>query len=123
MAYVVIAICFGFAGGIVGKIKGSSFLLWFLISGLVPVFGLLAAIAYRFERDELRRQCPQCGRVTKIYDALCTGCGAELELAGIPIRRSPRNPGSAPRRPTPERRSGHFGRPNPGLRLACGARR
>ena len=40
MAYVVIAICFGLAGGIVGKIKGSSFLLWFLISGLVPVFGL-----------------------------------------------------------------------------------
>ena len=33
MAYVVIAICFGLAGGIVGKIKGSSFFLWFLISG------------------------------------------------------------------------------------------
>jgi hypothetical protein len=82
VAYVVIAVCFGFSGGIVGKIKGSSFVLWFLISGLVPVFGLLAAIAYRVERDELRRQCPQCGRVTKIYDALCTGCGAELEWVG-----------------------------------------
>ena len=81
-AYVVIALCFGLAGGIVGKIKGSSFVLWFLISGLVPVFGLLAAIVYRFERDEMRRQCPQCGRVTKIYDALCTGCGAELEWVG-----------------------------------------
>ena len=53
--YVVIAICFGLAGGIVGKIKGSSFWLWFLISAAVPVLGLLAAIAYRFERDELRR--------------------------------------------------------------------
>jgi hypothetical protein len=82
VAYVVIAICFGLAGGFVGKIKGSSFLLWFLISGLVPVFGLLAAIAYRFERDELRRQCPRCGRVTKIYDALCTNCGAELDWVG-----------------------------------------
>ena len=79
MAYVVIAFCFGLAGGFVGKIKGSSFLLWFLISGLVPVFGLLAAIAYRFESDELRRRCPNCGRVTKIYDAICTRCGAELE--------------------------------------------
>ena len=59
MAYVIIAICFGLAGGIVGKIKGSSFLLWFLISGAVPFLGLIAAIAYRFERDELRRQCPQ----------------------------------------------------------------
>ena len=80
MAYVVIAFCFGLAGGIVGKIKGSSFILWFLISGLVPVLGLMAALAYRFERDELRRECPQCGRVTKIYDALCTRCGAELEF-------------------------------------------
>ncbi len=80
MAYVIIATCFGLAGGIIGKIKGSSFLLWFLISGAIPFLGLLAAIAYRFERDELRRQCPGCGHVTKIYDALCTRCGTELEF-------------------------------------------
>jgi hypothetical protein len=80
MAYVIIALCFGLAGGIVGKLKGSSFWLWFLISGIVPFFGLLAAIAYRFERDELRRQCPRCGRVTKIYDTLCTRCGTELDF-------------------------------------------
>ena len=85
MAYLVIAASFGLAGGIVGKLKGSSFLLWFLISGLVPFFGLLAAIAYRFERDELRRRCPRCGRVTKIYDALCTRCGAELDFPDVPI--------------------------------------
>lgn len=80
MAYLVIAVCFGIAGGIVGKLKGSSFLLWFLISGLVPFFGLMAAIAYRFERDELRRECPRCGRVVKIYEALCTSCGHELDF-------------------------------------------
>lgn len=80
MAYVVIAFCFGLAGGIVGRIKGSSFVLWFLISGVVPFVGLMAAILYRFERDELRRQCPRCGRVTKVYDALCTRCGAELDF-------------------------------------------
>jgi hypothetical protein len=80
MAYVIIAVCFGLAGGIVGRIKGSSFILWFLISGAVPFFGLLAAIAYRFERDEFRRACPTCGNVTKIYDALCTRCGTELEF-------------------------------------------
>jgi hypothetical protein len=80
MAYLVIAFCFGLAGGIVGRIKGSSFALWFLISGLVPFFGLMAAIAYRFERDEPRRQCPKCGRVTKVYDALCTRCGEELDF-------------------------------------------
>lgn len=85
MAYVVIAIAFGLAGGIVGKLKGSSFALWFLISAAVPFFGLITAIAYRFERDELRRQCPQCGRVTKIYDAVCTRCGAELDFPDVAI--------------------------------------
>jgi hypothetical protein len=85
MAYVIIAACFGLAGGIVGKAKGSSFWLWFLISGLVPFLGLLAALAYRFERDELRRQCPNCGRVTMAYDALCTRCGTELDFPDVAI--------------------------------------
>jgi hypothetical protein len=82
MGYVVICLGFGFAGGLVGRVKGSSFLLWFLISGVVPIFGLLAAIFYRMESNELRRRCPRCGRVTKIYDALCTRCGTELEWVG-----------------------------------------
>ncbi len=82
MAYVTIALGFGLAGGIVGRVKGSSFLLWFLISGAVPIIGLLAALAYRMESNELRRQCPRCGRVTKIYDAICTRCGTELEWVG-----------------------------------------
>jgi hypothetical protein len=85
MAYVLIAAGFGLAGGYLGKIKGSSFLLWFLISGLIPFLGLVAAILYRFERDELRRQCPNCGNVTKIYDALCTRCGTELEFPEVAI--------------------------------------
>jgi uncharacterized BrkB/YihY/UPF0761 family membrane protein len=80
MAYLVIAFCFGLAGGIVGKIKGSSFMLWFLISAVVPFIGLMAAIAYRYEREEPRRECPKCGRITKAYDALCTRCGEELEF-------------------------------------------
>lgn len=79
MAYIAIAVCFGIAGGIVGRIKGSSFVLWFLISAIVPIFGLLAALAYRFDRDEPRRQCPKCGRITMAHDALCTRCGEELE--------------------------------------------
>jgi hypothetical protein len=79
MAYLVIAFCFGLAGGIVGRVKGGSFALWFVISAVVPFFGLMAAIAYRYERDEPRRQCPKCGRVTKAYDSLCTRCGEELD--------------------------------------------
>ena len=85
MAYVVVAFSFALAGGLVGRIKGSSFLLWFLISGLLPVLGLLAAVLYRSERDELRRQCPGCGRIVKLHDALCTRCGTELEFPDVAI--------------------------------------
>jgi hypothetical protein len=85
MAYVVIALCFGVTGGLVARAKGNSFVLWFLISGLVPFIGLLAAIFYRSERDELRRTCPTCGRVTKIYDALCTRCGTELDFPDVAV--------------------------------------
>jgi peptidoglycan/LPS O-acetylase OafA/YrhL len=80
MPYLIIAFLFGLAGGIVGRYKGSSFLLWFLISACVPFLGLFAAIAYRFESNELRRRCPRCGKVTKIYDAICMRCGTELDF-------------------------------------------
>jgi len=84
-AYLVIALSFALAGGIVGRLKGSSFLLWFAISGLVPFFGLLAAVAYRVESDELRRACPRCGKVVKLYDAKCMRCGEELEFPDVAI--------------------------------------
>lgn len=60
-------------------------MLWFLISGAGPFFGLLAAIFYRFERDELRRECPGCGKVVKAHDTLCTRCGTELDYPGAVI--------------------------------------
>ncbi len=80
MSYLVIVLFFGLAGGFVGRIKGSSFLLWFVISAAVPFVGLLAAVAYRVEADEPRRQCPGCGKVVPLYQALCTRCGTELEV-------------------------------------------
>jgi hypothetical protein len=85
VAYLVIAFSFALAGGLVGKIKGSSFFIWFLISGILPVLGLAAALLYRTERDELRRQCPGCGRIVKLHDAVCTRCGTELEFPDFAI--------------------------------------
>jgi hypothetical protein len=85
MAYVVIVFFFGLAGGIVGKVKGSSFFLWFMIAALVPFVGLLTAVFYRFENQELRRQCPGCGRVVKLHDAVCMRCGTELEFPDVAI--------------------------------------
>jgi hypothetical protein len=82
---IVIMLFFGVAGGIVGRIKGSSFFIWFLISGLVPFLGLLAALFYRWENQELRRQCPGCGKVVKLPDAVCTRCGTELHFPDVAI--------------------------------------
>ncbi len=82
---IVIMVCFGLAGGIIGRIKGSSFFLWFLVAGLVPFIGLLAAICYRFDNQELRRQCPTCGKVVMLHDAVCTRCGTELEFPDVAI--------------------------------------
>jgi len=85
MGLLVIMFFFGLAGGIVGRIKGSSFFMWFMISGLIPFIGLLTAICYRFENQELRRQCPGCGHVVKLYDAVCMRCGEELEFPDVAI--------------------------------------
>jgi len=79
LAYLVIAFSFGLAGGIIGKLKGSSFFIWFLVSACVPFLGLVAAALYRNEYNIPHRKCPTCGRVVPVHDALCTRCGAELE--------------------------------------------
>jgi hypothetical protein len=85
VAYLVVAFSFALAGGLVGKMKGSSFFIWFLISGILPVIGLAAALLYRTERDELRRQCPGCGKIVKLHDAICVRCGTELEFPDFAI--------------------------------------
>ena len=85
MVYLAIAIWFGVCGGIVGRIKGGSFLIWFLISAVVPGLGLIAALLYRWDSRELRRQCPGCGKVVKLHDAICTSCGTELDFPQVAI--------------------------------------
>ena len=79
MAYLIIALSFGLAGALVARAKGNSMFIWFLISAVVPFIGLIAAILYRAEADEPRRQCPGCGKIVAVHDALCTRCGTELE--------------------------------------------
>ena len=78
MAYLIICFFFALAGGIVGRSKGSSFFLWFAISGLIPVLGLVAAVFYRNDREELRRECPNCGRLVKLHDQVCMRCGEDM---------------------------------------------
>jgi hypothetical protein len=88
LGLVIVLFFFGLAGGIVGRIKGSSFTMWFLISACAPFVGLLTAVFYRYENQELRRQCPRCHQVIMLYDAVCMHCGEELEFPDVAIASS-----------------------------------
>jgi hypothetical protein len=79
-AYLLIALTFAIATGMIGRSKGSSFLLWFVIGGVVPLLGLIAVVLFRRERDEPVRQCPSCGKELKLYVQVCPRCGADLYL-------------------------------------------
>jgi ribosomal protein S27AE len=87
--FIVILFFFGLSAGVIGKIKGSSFWLWFLVGFVLPVAGTLAALLYRFERDEARRACPECGTVLPLHDQVCMNCGRDLEWPGDEARVTP----------------------------------
>jgi len=78
--YVLIALLFGVATGFVGRGKGSSFFIWFLIGTVLPFFGLIAAILYRSEHEEPERRCPNCNRILKLHVQVCPRCGTDLYL-------------------------------------------
>jgi hypothetical protein len=83
--YLVLALWFGVATGLIGRVRGSSFFIWFLIGVVVPVFGMLIALLYRRETDEVRRQCPTCGKIVKLHDQMCMRCGTDLEFPEFAI--------------------------------------
>jgi hypothetical protein len=85
VVYLLICLWFGIAGAVVARIKGQSMVLWFLISAVVPVLGLLALVLSRNERHELRRQCPTCGKVIKLHDTMCMRCGTDLDFPDVAI--------------------------------------
>lgn len=78
MEFVVILFFCGLSAGVIGKIKGSSFVLWFFVGFVLPLLGTVAAVLYRNERDEPLQECPNCGAVLKAYDQVCMNCGYDL---------------------------------------------
>jgi hypothetical protein len=59
----------------------------------LPFAGLVAAILYRWERDEPLRQCPRCGARVKISNQVCMTCGEDLDW---PEPLPPSHPSSLP---------------------------
>ena len=78
--FVVIAVFCGLAAAIIGKIKGSSFWIWFLVGTVLPGIGILGAVFFRWERHELRRRCEECGNVVALHDQVCMRCGRDLDF-------------------------------------------
>ena len=72
MPFIIIAVCFGIATGVIARAKGSSFFIWSLVGLVFNVLGLLAVILYQGERDEPERRCPRCGKIEKLYVQVCT---------------------------------------------------
>ena len=78
MEFLVILFFCGLSAGVIGKIKGSSFLIWFSVGFFLPLIGTIAAVASRNERLEPNRECPECGNVLKVHDQVCVRCGHDL---------------------------------------------
>jgi hypothetical protein len=77
---LVVLLFFGLSAGAVGKIKGSSFFVWFCIGFGLPVLGTIAALLYRWEKNEPLRRCEECGNVVPLYVQVCTHCGRDLDF-------------------------------------------
>ncbi len=77
----LIVICFflGLSAGVIGKIKGGSFLLWFIVGACTFGIGIIAALLARVERNEPRRPCPTCPNVVSLSDQVCMRCGEDLD--------------------------------------------
>jgi hypothetical protein len=52
LEYLIIIFFFGLATAIIGKAKGSSFAIWFLVGAVLPILGLVAVVLYRRDKDE-----------------------------------------------------------------------
>ncbi len=80
MGFIVILFFCGLSAGVIGKIKGASFFLWFAVGFCLPLFGTLVALVSRREEGLGTRPCPECGMVLALYDQVCRRCGADLEF-------------------------------------------
>ena len=87
--YLVIIFFFGLGTAMIGRAKGSSFFIWFLVGAVLPLLGLIAVVLYRVDKDEPERQCPTCHKALKLYVQVCPRCGTDLYLPDPAAVRHP----------------------------------
>ena len=79
LEYLVFFFFCGLSAGIIGRIKGSSFFIWFLVGFCLPLMGTLLALLWRWDRDEPMRRCEECGAIVPVHDQVCMSCGRDLD--------------------------------------------
>jgi hypothetical protein len=79
LEYVVFFFFCGLSAGIIGRIKGSSFFIWFLVGFCLPLMGTILALLWRWEKDEPMRRCDECGAIVPVHDQVCMSCGRDLD--------------------------------------------
>ena len=79
MEYLVFFFFCGLSAGIIGRIKGSSFFIWFLVGFCLPLMGTILALLWRWDRDEPMRRCDECGAIVPVHDQVCMSCGKDLD--------------------------------------------
>jgi hypothetical protein len=77
--YLVFFFFCGLSAGIIGRIKGSSFFIWFLVGFCLPLMGTILALLWRWEKDEPMRRCDECGAIVPVHDQVCMSCGKDLD--------------------------------------------
>jgi hypothetical protein len=77
--YLVFFFFCGLSAGIIGRIKGSSFFIWFLVGFCLPLMGTILALLWRWDRDEPMRRCDECGAIVPVHDQVCMSCGRDLD--------------------------------------------
>jgi len=79
LEYLVFFFFCGLSAGIIGRIKGSSFFIWFLVGFCLPLMGTILALLWRWEKDEPMRRCEECGAIVPVHDQVCMSCGRDLD--------------------------------------------
>ena len=78
MEFVVLAIFCGLSAAVIGKLKGSSFWIWFLVRAVLPLLGTLAAIFYRSSTASRGVPAPNAGRRSRSTCRSAPAAGAIL---------------------------------------------